>query len=615
MSNTSKGRQAKFLFEVSWEACNKVGGIYTVLRSKADLINNRYQNYFLIGPYFEREARTEFSEDTLPHGFKEVFDELKQEGIVCYFGKWQIKGTPNIILIDFSKYWSNKNKIKTELWDNYKIDSLNSGQDFDEPVVWATAAGRLIEKFIQKKDERGEKIDCIAQFHEWLAGSALLYLKTSTVKLATVFTTHATVLGRTISASGRDLYGELNDINPDSEADRYGNQAKHLTEKNSANAADIFTTVSEITALEAEKLLGRKPEVLLLNGLDMEKLPTTEDAAYMHRTNRAKIHEFLRYYFLPYYYFDIENTILLFIVGRYEFKNKGIDLVIDALAGLNELLKNESSKTEGSQKTVVCFFWIPRDVHGVRAEISANKSAYLTLKDFVTEQLPSIKTHIVTNIIKSGTKDIKRDELDGNLFDEDFVKNIKKLELNFSKQGNPPLSTHNIPGEEYDAIIRALREKGLDNHESDRVKVIFYPIYLTGVDGLTDLSYYNAMNACHLGLFPSYYEPWGYTPLECGALAVPSLTTDLGGFGRFLLNKTTGTAGIYVLKRYKRNMEDVMKEFVDILYNYSKLNLKERVQQKMLAKELANLADWNVLIQNYFDAHEMAFKRAYGEKR
>jgi glycogen(starch) synthase len=614
MSNASKGRQAKFLFEVSWEACNKVGGIYTVLRSKADLINNRYQNYFLIGPYFEKEARTEFSEDTLPHGFKEVFDELKQEGIVCYFGKWQIKGAPNIILIDFSKYWPNKNKIKTELWNNYKIDSLNSGQDFDEPVVWATSAGRLIEKFIQKKEERGEKIECIAQFHEWLAGPALLYLKKSKARLATVFTTHATVLGRTISASGRDLYGELKDINPDSEANRYGNQAKHLMEKSSANAADIFTTVSEITALEAEKLLGRKPEVLLLNGLDMEKLPTTEDAAYMHRTNRAKIHEFLRYYFLPYYYFDIENTVILFIVGRYEFKNKGIDLVIDALAGLNEMLKNESLKTGEIQKTVVCFFWIPRDVHGVRAEISTNKSAYLTLKDFVAEQLPSIKTHIVTNIIKSGTKDIKRDELNGNLFDDDFVKNIKKLELNFSKQGNPPLSTHNIPGEDYDAIIRALREKGLDNHETDRVKVIFYPIYLTGVDGLTDLSYYNAMNACHLGLFPSYYEPWGYTPLECGALAVPSLTTDLGGFGRFLLNKTTGTSGIYVLKRHGREMKDVIKDFVDILYNFSKLNLKERVQQKMLAKELANLADWNVFIQNYFDAHEMAFKRAYGEK-
>ncbi|MBW2972016.1 glycogen/starch synthase [Candidatus Woesearchaeota archaeon] len=601
--------QDRFVFEASWEVCNKVGGIYTVVKSKAALLNEAYPNYFLIGPYFQDKAELELAEDTLPHGFQEVFDELKNEGIVCYFGRWQIKGNPKTVLIDFSGYWKNKDAIKKRLWDEYQIDSLFASGDFDEAAVWATAAGRFIERFIQKKQERGENnFKYVAHFHEWLAGFGLLYLKSSPVKIATVFTTHATMLGRTVAGMGRNLYEELESIHPDDEARALGVQPKHLTEKACVANVDVFTTVSEITGIEAEHLLGRKPDVLVLNGLDIGKLPTYEEAAYKHRLNREKIHNFLRYYFLPYYYFDIEDTLLLFIVGRYEYKNKGIDLVIESLAKLNEMMKKE-----GSKRSVICFFWIPRDVHGVRNDISINKSAYSTLRDFVDEHTPHIQENIVTNIIKSGSmKKLDMTAIGCDIFDDDFKKNIKKLEVNFAKKGNPPLSTHNIPNEFEDAIISNLINTGLDNKEDDPVKVIFYPIYLTGVDGLTDLAYYDAMNACHLGLFPSYYEPWGYTPLECGALGVPSLTSDLGGFGRFLLQKTTGTSGIFVLKRFKRPREDVINEFADVLHRFAKFNASERVQQKILAKELANLADWKELVKHYFEAHDLAIKKVFG---
>jgi glycogen(starch) synthase len=601
--------QDKILFEASWEVCHKVGGIYTVVKSKAALINDAFPNYFLIGPYFKDHAEADLVEEALPHGFQEVFDELKNEGIVCHFGRWQIKGNPRTILIDFSGYWGRKNEIKTRLWDQYRIDSIYSGGEFDEALLWATAAGRLIERFIQKKKDRGEdSFRYILHCHEWLAGGALLYLKKSSVNVATVFTTHATMLGRTIAGAGRNLYDELEQVNPEKEAFASGIQDKFLTEKACAGAADVFTTVSEITSIEAEHLLGRKADVLVLNGLDISKLPTYEEAAYEHRINREKIHEFLRFYFLPYYYFNIEDTVLFFIVGRYEFKNKGIDILIEALARLNEKLKKE-----GSKRTVVCFIWIPRDVHGVRNDISMNKTSYLTLKDFIQEHLPNIQTNIVTNIIKTGPVKSAID-ISSDLFTTDFIHQVKRLELNFAKKGNPPLSTHNIPNEYDDIIIRRLNETGLDNKQDDPVKVIFYPIYLSGVDGLTDLSYDDAMNACHLGLFPSYYEPWGYTPLECAALGVPSLTSDLGGFGRFLLQKTSGNSGIFVLKRYKRDMADVMHDFTDVLYKFAKFNAQERVQQKILAKDLANLADWKVLIINYFNAYDLAVSKAYGKR-
>ena len=600
--------QDKIIFEASWEVCHKVGGIYTVVKSKASLLNEAYPNYFLIGPYFQENAETDFVEETLPHGFGDVFEELKNEGILCRFGRWQIKGEPQTILIDFSRFRPKAGEIKSMLWENFKVDSIFAGGEFDDAIVWATAAGKLIERFIQKKAERGEdNIRYVAHFHEWLSGAGLLYLKKSDTKVGTVFTTHATMLGRTIAGMGRNLYDELEGLNPEAEAKSFGIQDKHSMETACAQNADVFTTVSEITGIEATKLLGRKPDVLVLNGLDIDKMPTSEEAAYQHRRNREKVHEFLRFYFLPYYYFDVHDTLLIFIVGRYEYKNKGIDLVIESLARLNEKLKQD--KTE---RTVVCFFWIPRDVHGVRSEISANKTAYSTLKTFVDDHIPSIETNIVTNIIKTGIKKINGKETEWDIFDPEFKQKIKRLEINFAKKGNPPLSTHNIPNEYEDAIIQNLLKTGLDNKEDDKVKVIFYPIYLTGVDGLTDLAYYDAMNACHLGLFPSYYEPWGYTPLECAALAVPSLTSDLGGFGRFLLQKTTGTSGIFVLKRFGREREDVINEFTDTLYKFSKFNAKERVQQKILAKELANLADWNTLVQNYFDAHDLAIKKVFG---
>ncbi|NQU79707.1 glycogen/starch synthase [Candidatus Woesearchaeota archaeon] len=595
----------KFVFEVSWEVCHKVGGIYTVVKSKAALLNSAYPNYFCIGPYFESNAETDFVEEDAPKEFKDVFDELSKKGVICRYGKWQIEGNPHAVLIDHSGIRGNIDAIKSSLWNDHGVDSLGQGGDFDEGIIWATAAGMFIESLVNKQPD---KFNYVGHFHEWLAGGALLYLKSAGVKIGTVFTTHATMLGRTIAGSGRDLYAELETINPDEEAKNMGVQAKHLTEKACATKTDVFTTVSEITSIEAEHLLGRKADVLVLNGLDISKLPTYEEDAYKHRLNREKVHEFLRYYFLPYYYFDIENTLLLFLVGRYEFRNKGIDMTIKALAQLNNKLKDEKS-----DRTVICFLWVPREVKGVRNDISVNKTSYLTLKDFVEEHTPHIQTNIVRNIIREGLKDkMDIDAVNKDIFDSEFRHNIKRLELNFAKKGNPPLSTHNIPFEDKDSIINALKSNGLENKEDDRVKVIFYPIYLSGVDGLTDLSYYDAMNACHLGLFPSYYEPWGYTPLECGALGVPSLTSDLSGFGRFLLQKTDGDEGIYVIKRYQADPDAALKAFEDVLYKFAKFNEEQRVEQKIKAKELANLADWKQLVKNYFKAHNLAIKKCYG---
>lgn len=604
--------KADYVFECSWEVCNKVGGIYTVVMSKASLMKDNYKNYFLIGPYFEIQARDLFVEEETPSEFKRVFDDLSREGILCRYGTWQIKGEPKVILLDFRGFAPNKNNIKAQLWKDFKIDSIKSGWEFEEPMLWSTAAAKLIEKFcIYNNNENRKKV--VAHFHEWMAGLGLLYLKGSSsnkeVKVATVFTTHATMLGRSISGSGEPLYDILGSIDPMREAYSHGVQDKHLAEMACANACDAFTTVSEITAIEAEKLLGKKVDKIVENGLDMEKFPTYEECAVKHRRNRELIKDFVSFCFLPHYYFDIDQTLFFFIVGRYEFKNKGIDIFIKALANLNNIMKKE-----GSKKTVVAFFWIPRDVHGAKMELSINKMNYHQMKDYIDENNEMIKERILKNMIKVDSS-LFNDPLkfqQEKLFDKDFMIEAKQIKLNFTKKGNPLIVTHNLTDENNDAIVWNFVNTGLDNKEDDKVKVIFYPVYLTGVDGLIDLPYYEAIMGCHLGLFPSYYEPWGYTPLESAALGVPSLTTDLGGFGRFLMSKGRINKGVYILNRFKKNEDDAVQHFTDLLHTYTLFDEKGRVREKILAKESAALADWKELVNNYFEAHNIAIKKVWG---
>ncbi|MBU1855248.1 MAG: glycogen/starch synthase, partial [Nanoarchaeota archaeon] len=324
--------KADYLFEASWEVCNKVGGIYTVVKSKAYVMKEHYKNYFLIGPYFSKKAMVELNDKEPPEFLKNAFEELKKEGVNCYYGTWDVDGSTNTILIDFQSMIALKNNIKADLWMSEKIDSYISRWDFEEPMIWSWTVGMLLGHIESKL--AGKKI--VGHFHEWLSGFSIFYLKKINSSIKTVFTTHATMLGRTISGSGGDLYNLLEKINPEQEAYKHDVKDKFLTEKAAANKADIFTTVSEITALEAEKLLGRKPEVILNNGLTMRKFPTIEETSMKHLLTREKIRDFLTFHFFPYYNMDLEHNLIFFIVGRYEFKNKGLDVMIKALGRLNK---------------------------------------------------------------------------------------------------------------------------------------------------------------------------------------------------------------------------------------------------------------------------------------
>ncbi len=585
--------QAEFLFEVSWEVCNKVGGINTVLKSKAARLMEVYgENYCLIGPYFADQI-SEFEECLPKSEYKEPFNKLKKENIICHYGRWLVKGEPLTILIDFPRDPTKINQIKKEFWDYFKIDSLRAGYDYDEPLMWGYCVAKLLE-FLPKSKKT------VVQFHEWLSGSSLLYLKKNNVKIAKIFTTHATVLGRTLANAGVNFYSMLGKINKKEEVYKYSIEAKHLIEKASAQNADVFTTVSEITGIEAEHFLERKPDVLLPNGLDMEKFPTFEEASIEHRKQRVKIREFLLYYFFPYYAFDIKDVLFYFIAGRYEFKDKGIDIFIDALGELNRKLKEERSK-----KTIVAFIWVPANIKGIREELLENKTYFGDIKDLMEDQTIDIKHNIIYSIVSNN-------KISANaLFEDDVILELKKKVARLKRKGIPPLTTHTLY-DQNDQISRSIKNADLNNLEEDPVKIVFYPIYLSGADRLLDLGYYEAMQGSHLGLFPSFYEPWGYTPLEAAGLGVSSVTTDLAGFGRFIeqLETSKENPGIFVLKRMGKSDKEVIDESTKIMYNFSKLSKYDRITNKIEARKLASTCDWKFMIANYIEAHNLAIEKA-----
>ena len=588
--------KAKVCFEVSWEVCNKVGGIFTVVQSKILPMKEYYgENYFLIGPFFPKKAYGIFDELPCPDKWKAAFESLKREGIEVHFGKWITQGNPNALLIDFTKFSAQKNDIKKNLWDWFGIDSIKTDWfDFDEPVVWSYAVGRLIEELV-----KADSSPAVAHFHEWLAGAGLLYLRKRNVPIATVFTTHATTLGRSLAMQERDIYEQLESIDVSAEAKRLGPSvlAKHLLEMQSAKNAHVFTTVSEITGIEAEHFLGRKPEVLLFNGLNISKFPTFEEASLKHKLFKNRIKQFLMVYFFPYYHFDIDNTLIFFLAGRYEFHDKGVDVFIEALGRLNEQLKAEKC-----EKRIVAFFWIPGNVKGIRPELLESKAFFRDIKESVDDAHEDIHSRLL-NLILEGAEVSKQ-----ALLGEDFLQELKPKLKRIKLPGLPPLSTHELYDEDKDPIMTSLKRVGLDNSQDDVVKVIFYPIYLSGADGLLDANYYESMQGSHLGVFPSYYEPWGYTPLEAAALGVSSITTDLAGFGRYLCNecKQGKYPGIFVLPRLKKSREEIVSSLTAMMAQFAHYSLKERVENKITAKQLASTADWSKFISRYIEAHNKA---------
>jgi glycogen phosphorylase/synthase len=533
-----------FLFETSWEVCNKVGGIHTVVSTKAlNIIGELGDNFILIGPDVWREVDTnpEFIPD------EALFSDWKQkaatEGLKVKTGRWKIAGRPIVILLDFTPYFGQQNEVFAEFWETYKLDSISGQWDYVEPALFGYAAGKVIESYSSFYLDQQL---IVAQFHEWMTGTGVLYLKKHTPWISTSFTTHATVLGRCIAGNNRPLYGKIESYNPFQISKEFNVVAKQSLEKISATEADVFTTVSEITGKECSHFLGKHVDIVTPNGFEDSFVPgedTFHTKRSIAREKLIMVAEAILGYSLP------KDCVLIANSGRYEFRNKGVDIFIDSLG--------ELKKKDKLHKECVAFILMPAYHMGPRQDI--------------------------IDILYHGAKPTGWDKY----------------------------LSHSLHYPSSDPVLGRVIANGLDNDEKSQVKLIFIPSYLNGNDGIFNIPYFDLLIGFDLSAFPSYYEPWGYTPLESLMFSIPAITTSLSGFGLWVKSyfKEPGN-GICVIERNDDNEKEVVHELRKFMDMFIGLSDSEVAEARKKAHEISRIAMWDTLVEHYFTAYDIAVAKS-----
>lgn len=539
-----------FIFETSWEVCNKVGGIYTVLSTRSKTLQERLKDSLIfIGPDFsERDNSLYFKEDNTLYGSWQK--KAKEEGFKVKVGRWDIPGRPVAFLVAYNHLNSIKNDFFTQLWNTYQVDSLHAYGDYDESALFSLAVSQVVESFYRFYLSKENKV--VFHANEWQTGFAALLLQQSLPEVATIFTTHATCIGRSIAGNNKPLYDYLWAYNGDQMARELNMESKHSIEKCTAHNVDCFTTVSDITAKECAELLDKPVDVVLPNGFEDGFVP--KGSAFLKHRSLARKR-----------LLEVANallgtrlgndTLIISTSGRYEFRNKGIDVFIDAL--------NSLSKDSYFDREVVAFIEVPAWVNSPRQDLIER--------------------------LQSGNK--------------------------YTNPLDAPYITHWLNNGEEDSILNKFRSLNISNGGDSKVKIIFIPCYLTGNDGVFNMDYYDLIIGNDLCVYPSYYEPWGYTPLESVAFKVPCITTNLAGFGLWANKENNGKStiedGVEVVYRTDYNYNEVIEEIKSAIVKYAAMDSKEANKCRNAAYKLSKKALWSKFIKHYDVAYDYALRKGH----
>jgi len=548
-----------YIIECGWEVCNKVGGIYTVLSTKARTLQKQFADRVIyIGPDFGK-PNPDFEEDKAL--FPDWVNQVKaNEQFRIKVGRWNIPGNPPVILVDYQPLFCERDALFFSMWESFGVDSSQAYGDYDESCIFAYSAGRVIRSFYDFYHLTESKV--IAHFHEWMLGMGALYVQKHCPAIATVFTTHATSIGRSIAGNNKPLYDYLNQYNGDLMARELNMEAKHSLEKQTARFVDCFATVSDITALECKRLLNKAPDIVTPNGFEPDFVP--RDKSYADKRHKARktllnIAEKLTGKTID------PQAFLVATSGRYEYRNKGLDVFID--------VANQLRNASESAREVIAFIMVPANVYACRADL--------------------------------------KEVMDKNIL------TTEPMQM--------PFLTHWLHQMNEDRIMNFISHAGFSNNPSEKLKIIFIPCYLDGRDGILNASYYDLLIGMDATVFPSYYEPWGYTPLESIAFGIPTITTDLAGFGLWardtmhnhsiddrrgkpvcLLN----TDGVTIVRRTDGNYLEVVSTISATLLELIKKNETEMEQIRQKCFELASKAEWKKFITHYHSAYQIAFRNA-----
>lgn len=538
MDNCSK--DIDLLFETSWEVCNKVGGIYAVLSSKAKTLKDRFKdNLIFIGPdVWTEENPSPYFTETRSLMRRWAENAMLPEGVSVRVGRWNVPGKPVAVLVKFDGMYASKDIAYSRMWELYGVDSLHAYGDYDEGCAFARAAAMVIESIIEYTKTSPSKV--VAHFDEWTTAMGLLTLKADVPEAATVFTTHATSIGRSICGNGKPLYDQLPNYNGDQMAAELNMQSKHSLEKAAAWNADCFTTVSDVTATEAEQLLGRRPEVTS-NGFELNfvpvktKYPAARKAARNTILNMAAS---LTGVSFP------DDTFIVATSGRCEYRNKGIDMYLDAM-------RRVADSNHG--RRVLALVLVPAWSSGPRQDLR------------------------------------------------------QQMVMQIHSRLSDPVITHKLNNYDTDPINSRIHQLGFTNDAASAVTVIYVPCYLDGFDGIFDLTYYQLLPGLDLTVFASYYEPWGYTPLESIAFGVPTVTTTLAGFGRWIEevqpNPNFENCGVEVVERTDSNYWQAVEAICGRISQMLDANSADTQNIRNAAAATAAKAQWSDFIKYYDKAY------------
>ena len=531
-----------YIFESSWEVCNKVGGIYTVLSSKAQTLKIKFNdNLIFIGPDLNNKP-DDFKEDEY------LFNDWKKslpDNLKVKTGRWLVPGEPVVILVSYKTFFDKRDSLYFDMWNTYNVDSSRAYGDYDESCIFAYSVGLVIESFYNFYNLAGKNV--AALFNEWMLCMGALYIQKNIPAIATLFTTHATTIGRSIAGNNKPLYSCMPGYNGSQMAEELNVEAKHSLEKQTALHVDCFTTVSDITAMECKQLLDKAPDVVTPNGFEKGFVP--EGAAYTKKRNAAR-KNLMRVVEKLTGHPVSSDAFLVATSGRYEYRNKGIDVFIDTM----NVLRN-SDKTE---RETIAFIMVPAWVYAARADLK----------------------YVIEN------------------------------EHNTTAPMQTPFLTHWLNNMNEDKVMNFIFSSGFTNTSSEKLRIIFVPCYLDSHDGIFNKSYYDLLIGMDATVFASYYEPWGYTPLESIAFGIPTITTDLAGFGMWAKTIISGDdikEGVAVIKRTDDNYFDVRNNIADSLLDL--MGAEEKNVSKKCFR-LAHKAEWSYFINHYYTAFDIAFKNA-----
>jgi glycogen(starch) synthase len=555
----------------------------------------------MVGPYLSRNIQAELEPlDDSQDIFGQAAAILRKKGFDVHYAQWLITGKPRVVLLNPNAVQDKSlNVVKYLLWKNHGIDTHKDSPLLNQVVAFGYLTKLFFDELVKLT---GTEQNIIAHFHEWMSGLPILDMKRDGMPVKTVFTTHATQLGRHLAINSPLFYAHLPFFNWEDEARKFAIEAEARIEYLCANTADVLSTVSEVTARECKHLLKRKPEVVVPNGLNIERFEVLHEFQNQHVLFKEAIHRFVMAHFFQSYSFDLDKTLYFFTSGRYEFKNKGFDLTLEALSRLNQRLKKEKSDV-----TVVMFFVTKRDFYNIRPEVLQSKA----MMQEISETCNAIQEQVGRRLFYESTVRTENHLPDLNDFvDEYWNLRYRRTIQSWKTKKNPLVITHRLINEEQDDILNMIQAKKLLNSPEDNIKVVYHPDFISTSNPLFGMDYGQFVRGCHLGIFPSYYEPWGYTPLECMASAVPSVTSDLSGFGDYITHHIPQHEeyGLHVIERGKRTFEWSANQLTEVMYNFLKQSRRERILQRTNVENNSFLFDWSNLIKHYEQAYQLALK-------